>query len=381
MSAEHRVIVLGAGMVGAVIAEDLASDPALSVTLADVNPEAFSRLSGRHRLQTLTADLADPAGLGRAVEGFDLAVGALPGRLGFAALRALIDAGLSVVDISFMPEDAWDLDEAAKEGGVTAVVDCGVAPGMSNLLAGYAASVLDALESVAIYVGGLPKVRSLPWQYKAPFSPADVIEEYVRPARTVVDGCIVSKPALSEPELLDFPGVGTLEAFNTDGLRSLAHTLKARNMVEKTLRWPGHRELVAALRDSGFFGTGEIDADGVRVRPLDVTSSLLFPRWTFEKGEVDITVMRVEIKGTLAGAKAAFTYDLLDEADPETGFSSMARTTGFPAAIMVREVLSGRIQDRGVLPPELLATQPGLLGRMLEELEGRGVTFARQEPL
>src|SRR5262249_10095963 len=147
----------------------------------------------------------------------------------------------------------------------------------------------------------------------APFAPSDVIEEYVRPARMVENGKIVIKEALSEPELIDFPGVGSLEAFNTDGLRSLIQTLAGvPDMKEKTLRYPGHIELMRVLRPTGFFDQKPITVDGVSVRPLDVTSALLFPKWTFEEGEGELTVLRVIVEGKKNGAPARYQWDLLD---------------------------------------------------------------------
>ena len=142
-----------------------------------------------------------------------------------------------------------------RQRGVTAVVDCGVAPGLSNMMLGYHASQ-GAVSSYRCLVGGLPVKRTWPWQYKAPFSPVDVLEEYTRPARLVEGGCIVTRPALSEPELVDLDPVGTLEAFNTDGLRSLLVTMRqVPDMVEKTLRYPGHIDYIRVLRESGFLGT------------------------------------------------------------------------------------------------------------------------------
>lgn len=156
--------------------------------------------------------------------------------MGFCTLKTVIECGKDIVDISFFPEDPFKLDQLAKEKKVTAVVDCGVAPGCSNLILGYMASILDVIESFSCYVGGLPRIRTWPYEYKTPFSPSDVIEEYNRPARLVDNGKVVTQPALSEVELIDLPGVGTLEAFNTDGLRTLIRTMKVPCMKEKTMR-------------------------------------------------------------------------------------------------------------------------------------------------
>jgi len=379
MGAKKRVVVLGGGMVGSVLAKDLAREPDIAVTVADIDPKALNRLDPQTEIASLEADLGDPKKIRLLVAEFDLVVGALPGFMGYQTLQAVLEAGRNYCDISFMPEDAWDLTELAQEKGVTAVVDCGVAPGLSHMLVGFAAEKLEAVDRVAIYVGGLPLVRTLPFQYKAPFSPADVIEEYVRPSRLKEDGEVVLRPALSDPELLDFPEVGTLEAFLTDGLRSLVHTVASRTMVEKTMRWPGHRDLMMALRNAGFLSEEEMDVNGVTVRPLDVTTRLLFPLWSFEEGEVDITVMRVIVEGERNGEDQTFQWDLFDRADPATGFSSMARTTAFPAAIAARMLLRGEISEPGVVVPEQLGAREGVLEHFLTELKDRGVTFRSAE--
>lgn len=375
----RRVVVLGAGMVGSAIAHDLAASPELQVDVADRQPEALQRAAARGRAGTLQVDLGDPAAVGRLVAGYDLVVGALPSVMGLRTLAAVIAAGRSCVDISFMPEDAGSLDDLARRHGSTAIVDCGIAPGLSNMVAADTARRIGACERLAIYVGGLPVARHWPFDYKAGFAPWDVIEEYTRPARLVENGRLVLKEPLSEPELLDFPGVGTLEAFNTDGLRSLAATLSIPFMKEKTLRWPGHAELMRVLRDCGFFSLETLEAGGQRVRPRDVTAALLFPRWTFEEGEADLTVMRVRAEGAAAGRPAALQFDLVDRYDEATGLRSMSRTTGFVASAVARLLLAGRFERPGVHPPEHLVEAPGLLEQVLADLAARGVRWRQAE--
>ncbi|TVQ32861.1 MAG: saccharopine dehydrogenase [Phycisphaeraceae bacterium] len=377
----QNAVVLGAGMVGSVMAVDMARAGGFEVAVADVNEAALEKAAARARqagaeLRTINADLSDPASVRRVVEPADIVLGAGASRLGFATLRAVIEAGRNYCDISFMSEDALELDSLAKEQGVTAVVDCGVAPGMSNLLAGYGRAKLDRCENIEIYVGGLPRERRWPFEYKAGFSPADVIEEYTRPSRIVEHGKIVQREALSEPELMDFEGVGTLEAFNTDGLRSLAYTMDAPFMKEKTLRYPGHIELMRVLRAMGLFDHESIEVGGAHVRPIDVTSRLMFPMWTYEEGEEDLTVMRIIVEGERAGEKRRFVWDLLDFYDRESRATSMARTTAFPCAIVARMIAAGEVSETGVLAPEKLGAMPGVTERVLEELERRGVRFS-----
>jgi lysine 6-dehydrogenase len=364
-----KAIVLGAGRVGAVMAKDMAADH--EVTVADVRPDALERVAS-DRIKTVRADLGDPAAVKRIVADHDVVIGALASAIGLQTLRAVIEAGRPYVDISFMPEDGRQLSELARERGVTCVIDCGVAPGLSNLLAGHAALRLSPCETLDICVGGLPVERRWPYEYAAPFAPSDVIEEYVRPARLREHGKVVVKEALSEPELLHFDGIGTLEAFNTDGLRSLLD-LDVPTARERTLRYPGHVEIMKILRHTGFFSREPIEVGGQKVRPLDVTSALLFPRWSFFPRQPDFTVMRVIAVGMEQGRRVKLEWDLLDHYDKANDNRSMSRTTGFPATIVARLLLDGRFAKHGVFAPETLAGEAGLLEHMLTELDRRGV--------
>jgi lysine 6-dehydrogenase len=371
-------VVLGGGLVGRVMALDLARDKDARVTVADRDEKLLAQLT-RERLATRKLDLADRAAIRAAIADADVVVGAAPGHLGFSVLRTVIEAGKPFADISFMPEDSLELDALAKQHDVTAVVDCGVAPGLSNFLCGRAAALFDRVDRMLILVGGLPKRRVWPYEYRIVFSAVDVIEEYTRLARWVENGQLVVKPALTDPELFDLPHVGTVEAFNTDGLRTLAKTLQAPFMKEKTLRFPGHIEKMRVLRESGFFSHEPITlADGQRVRPFDVTTRLLFDAWRLPEGDADLTVMRVEVEGTIGGAHKTYTWDLYDEYDPQTRYTSMSRTTGFPCAIFARLLASGELKRPGVLPPELLAGDERLFATMLEELKQRGVELSLQ---
>ena len=281
------------------------------------------------------------------------------------------------MDISFFSEDPFELDELAKAQGVVAVMDAGVAPGMSNIILGYHNQRMK-VERYRCLVGGLPVKREWPWEYKAVFSPVDVIEEYVRPARYVENGALVVRPALSDSELIDFPEVGTLEAFNTDGLRTLIRTIGAPNMKEKTLRFPGHIEKMALLRDSGFFSEEPIEVGGAMVKPLDVTAKLLFPMWELKPGDGEFTVMQINVEGEQGGRRLRYRYDLLDRFDHETGTTSMARTTGYTATLAVRMVADGLYKETGISPPEYMGRIPGCVPYLLKGLAERGVVYTER---
>ncbi len=378
-----KAIVLGCGMVGSVMATDLAGDEAFEVTVADTRAGALEaavrRAAAQGRtVETVEVDWSDAGTLTDLIGPYDIVLGAMASTIGFASLRTIIEAGKNFCDITFMPEDAIDLDELARERGVTAVVDCGVAPGMSNLLAGYGASLLDECKNIEIYVGGLPRERRWPFEYKAGFSPYDVVEEYTRPSRIVENGEVVVREALSEPELMDFDGIGTLESFNTDGLRSLARTMRVPFMKEKTLRYPGHIELMRVFRETGLFGHEPIEVGGVKVRPIDVISALMFPKWTYEEGEEDLTVMRVTVSGCKDGRCVQHTWDLLDYYDQETRATSMSRTTAFPCSIMARLVGTGAFERPGVINPELIGPDAAIVDQLIREQAERGVVYTHR---
>lgn len=372
----QRVVVLGSGLVGAAVARDLADN--FDVTAVDRRAEALERAFSGTRVKTRTADLSRADALQEIVATSDLVVGALPGHMGYEALRAVIEAGKDVVDIAFFPEDPFGLDELAKERGVTAVVDFGVAPGMCHVLLGHQVATMDTVETFECLVGGLPVERTWPFEYKAPFSPSDVLEEYTRPARYVEHGVLVERPALTDPERIEVPGVGTLEALNTDGLRTLIRTMQVPNMKEKTLRYPGHGRLMEALREGGFLSTRPVTVEGASVRPLDVTSAILFPQWAPRDGEEEFTYMRVTVEGTTNGSDERVVWTLLDRGDAETGESSMARTTGYACTACVRLLADGRIEGPGIVVPELAAADSAVFEALLAYQRERGVVYERR---
>jgi saccharopine dehydrogenase-like NADP-dependent oxidoreductase len=369
-------LVLGAGTIGEAVAWDLTHmSPTAVVTVADRSADALARLARHLPVETVAFNAAQPDTVRALASGHDVVVGALPSRLGFGVMRALCEAGARYCDVSFIPEDAATLDALARRHGAVVVHDCGVAPGLSHVLVGEAVAQMARVDTVRIDVGGLPESPAPPFYYKAPFAPADVIEEYTRPARVVRDGQPVAVEALSGVETVQVEGIGRLDSFLTDGLRSLVTTVAARAMEERTLRHPGHLPLMVALRDAGFFATSALDVGGTSVTPREVTSRLLFPHWTYADGERDVTVLRVEVMGIdRSGAPNTRRWLLVDRPDAErTGrLSSMARTTAFPAAIVARWLGDGVVREPGAHPPESLGMH-GLVAPMLEALRHRGV--------
>ena len=367
-----KIIVLGAGLVGKAIAVDLSKT--FDVTSADINEEALKAVASSG-IKTKKLDVNNTTELQSVLANFDLVVGAVPGFMGYRMVESVIDAGKNIVDISFFPEDPFGLDASAKKKNVTVVTDCGVAPGMGNVILGYHNKRMK-IQNYECLVGGLPVVREWPYEYKAVFSPIDVIEEYTRPARYVQNSAMVVKEALSDPELIHFDGIGTLESWNSDGLRSLIRTMPdIPNMIEKTLRYPGCIEYLRVLRETGFFSTDELDVKGVKIRPIDVTAKLLFPKWKLKPGEEEYTVMRIRISGEENGKSRNYQYDLLDRTDKQTATLSMARTTGYTCTAAVHLVADNRFSRKGICPPEYLGEDENHFGFMMNYLKDRNVIY------
>lgn len=368
---EKKIIVLGAGMVGSAIAKDLSKS--YKVVVADLNEERLSKL---HPLETLVLNVTLEHDLEKAIFDFDLVVCAVPGFLGFKTLKRIIESKKDVVDISFCPEDTLVLNQVALNNNVTAVVDCGVAPGLDNIILGITNQEM-VVTHFECMVGGLPKTKKWPFYYKAPFSPVDVIEEYSREARYVENGHIITKPAMSDCEFIEIPSIGTLEAFNTDGLRTLLFTMShIPNMKEKTLRYPGHIQYVKALKESGFFNENKIDIKGFQISPLEFTSKILFDEWKLNEDEEELTVMTVKISGTsFDGVKRNVFYFIYDEFDKATKVSSMARTTGYTAAATADYILKNGFQ-KGVIAPEFIGSNRKFFEHLMDYLKQRNIKIS-----
>ena len=376
-----KIIVLGAGLVGAPMAIDLTKENKYDVTVADFSTDALNKLKNKcPELSVIQKDLSDPADVTNLVNEYDLVVNAVPGFMGFETAKAIIKAGKNCACIAFYEEDPFELDQLAKENNVTMIMDCGVYPGMGSALIMDRTMQLDKIESILTFVGGLPEVREWPSEYKAVFSPIDVIEEYIRPARYIENGYEIVRPALSDAEYIFFPETGTLEAFNTDGLRTLAKTIDSPNMKEKTLRYPGHIEKMAVLRELGFFSKEKsIKINDQETSPLEMTAQVLFPNWKLNPKEVDITIFKSIVEGIKDGKKIRYTIDMFDKYDPDTDVISMARTTGYTATIAIRMIADGVYNHKGISPPEYMGKYSECIDYMQKGLKERNVNWETTE--
>jgi len=370
-----RVLVLGCGKMGSAIAMDMAqSDEVSKVVLGDFNEKKTEQLAARlesDKVSGQRVDVMDQQATKKLMKNVDIVVNALPYEISFLAGKTAVEAGVHLVDLSY-EEQHWKLDTPAKEAGVTLVPDCGVAPGLANVLAGYGVSLMDEAEEIHILCGGIPQKPVPPLGYRIVFSTQGLVDMYCEKARIVMNGKIVEVDTLSGLEKVEFPGVGELEAFYTDGLSTLLRTMKGKvkNMDEKTARWPGHAEKIRAFRDTGFFSTEPIQVDDVKIIPRKVAVSIL-DKTIRLGGEEDVTVLRVDVTGKKDGNKVEHSFVMVDFFDKQRRVTSMARTTGYTASIVGRMVARGDIKERGVVPPEIALV--GKFKRFTSELADRGI--------
>jgi len=278
------------------------------------------------------------------------------------------------------------IDSKARQKAVTIVPACGLAPGLTNILAKYAADQMEDVDSVKIKVGGIPEVPKQPLNYKVVFSIESVLEEYVREALVVREGKKITIPALSEVEEVIFSELSEqkFEAFITDGLSTLPDTLrKVKVMEEKTIRWKGHAEQVQLLMDLGLFSERPINlkTTGARVSPRGLLSTLLDKKLAMHQGDKDMTLMRVDVQGRKRkGDKSTriHQYEMIDKFDAITQTTSMARTTAHPCSTVVLMILEGKITERGFIPPEL-AIKDDRFDEFIARLERQGLSIKERE--
>lgn len=358
---KQSVVVLGAGRVGKVIAADLSKE--FDVTSADVSQTSLDLLASQSGVKTRVTDLGNSEAVRNAVADADLVVCAVPGFMGFATLKTVIESGRDVVDISFFAEDAFELDELARKHNVTALVDCGVAPGTPDYLAGLHVGQMQ-IEDFEFMIGGLHFGRSGPNDYLPTFSPSDVWEEYTRPARYVKGWKLITMPPLSEPEIVEFRIGGhelTLEAFNTDGLRTLIRTMKGRipNMKEKTLRYPGHIAYIRELQETG--------------------KEWIPDTWKPGDDADEFTIMRINFRGVEGGKRKRIAYTMFVTYDETRRSSSMSRATGYSCTGVARCVLDGSYKRAGISAPSDIGETPGCAERIFAHLRARGILFERED--
>lgn len=374
-----RMLVLGAGLQGSACAYDLLAQPDVeTVTLADLHvgePKAFlaPHVGGRLALRTL--DVRDDEAVRRAVGEVDAVMSAIPYYFNFPLAAHAVEAGVHFCDLGGNTEIATQqrtLDAAAREKGITVIPDCGLAPGMVNILAQHGIDQLDSVDSVKIYVGGLPQHPEPPVNYQVVYSLEGVLDYYTTRSWVLRGGRLEQVTALSEVETIAFdPPVGELEAFHTaGGLSTMAFRYEGRvpTMEYKTLRYKGHATIMEAIRELGFLELQSVDVKGTKVVPRDLAVAVMGPRLT-KAHSPDLVALRVLVKGRKNGAGATIGWELVDHYDEGHDISAMMRTTGYSLAITGIMQARGQIAPPGVhTPDEAVPAAP-----YITELARRGI--------
>jgi lysine 6-dehydrogenase len=368
-----KILVVGCGKVGSEIARDLAGESEVdSVIAADSSFENLKKLKGFEKIRPRPLDISQKKLVQQVMKGVDLVCGALPGRIGFQVMMNAVEAGRDVVDISYTPEDPFKLSSMARDKEIAVVPQCGVAPGLSNMFVGDANRRLGSISGVRIFVGGLPQKPVGPLNYRIVFSLEDVINEYSRPVNVIRDGQKTRVEPLSGRGFLNFPGVGKLEYFLTDGLGSLPRSFpKVRDMRELTLRYPGHAEMMNTLRVLGFFDRRMRQVDGFKLEPRRLSLTLLKDAMSLGSPE-DLLAMRVEVDGP-SGKKSLVSYHVLDFYDRKSHVSAMARTTAYPCTSIALIAGMKKLRQVGVVTPERIAEDATHFRTVLSRLKKRRV--------
>jgi saccharopine dehydrogenase-like NADP-dependent oxidoreductase len=372
-----KILIIGTGHIGSVIAKDLAKNlSSTQITMADKDLKRAQEAAARTGMRSVSAiqlDIFDRKSLVDTLKGFDLAVGALPGEIGHKALRACIDAKVNMVDVSFMPENPLPLDEEARKAAVTIIPDCGVAPGLSHMLMMRGMSKLDKVHDAQILVGGLPAKPIPPLGYTITWSVEGLIDEYMRKARIIRNGKVTEVEPLDSLEEIELPSVGKLEAFISDGLRTLLYTAKdVENMAEKTLRYPGHIEKMKLLKELGFFDQEPVQIDTLSISPKSVTVNL--PEHRLKKPNIpDVLVMLVQVDGIKDGKRLRHSFFVLDHYDKRSKVSAMARTTAYTASCVAQLLAKKAITEVGIIPPEKLGANEAIFKKLSALLNKHGI--------
>jgi saccharopine dehydrogenase-like NADP-dependent oxidoreductase len=368
-----KVLVVGCGKVGSEIARDLARESEVdSVIAADASLENLKNLRATEKVTTRRLDISQKKLVQQEMRRADLVCGALPGRIGFQVMSQAAEAGRDLIDISYTPENPFRLHRKARDKEIILVPQCGVAPGFTNMCVGDAYRRLGQISRVRIFVGGLPQRPVPPLNYRIVFSLEDVVNEYARPVSVIENGVRKLVEPLSGRGFLNFPGVGKLEYFLTDGLGSLPRSFpRTRQMYEFTLRYPGHADMMNTLRVLGFFDRRERPVNGFQMEPRRLSMALLKENMSMGSPE-DLLALKVEAEGR-NGKGSTVSYRILDYYDGQRKVSAMARTTAYPCTSVALLVGMKKINHRGVVPPEKIAQDPSLFHSVLSRLEQKGV--------
>jgi len=360
-----KLVSVGCGYIGAVLAEEIVRSLDFeSLIICDNERQRIKNTARKlgEKVHPLQLDISKYSNLLKIIDDADFVIGLSPGRLGFSVMKACVEKQKSLVDLSYMVEDPFVFHEKAVESGVIIVPDCGVAPGLSNILIGKATSQLDDVEDVIIYVGGLPQKLKPPLDYKVTWCVEDLFEEYTRKSRIVRNGEIVEVGALEGLEEVEFKELGKFEAFFTDGVRTLHYTIKAKNMWEKTLRYKGHAEKIKFLIKMGLLTKEPLKT--MNISPWEFMCKFWGEKLSFVE-EKDFILMNIKVAGRKGLKKIKYTFRVLDYFNEESNITAMGRTTAYTAFTVIKLLTENKIKKSGLVPPEIL----GMNKEQVKEIE------------
>ncbi len=368
-----KLLSIGCGYIGSVLAEELVNSLDFEeLTICDTTKEKIEETAKNlgKRVIPLQLDISNYSNLLEIMENFDLVIGLAPGRLGYNVMKACVEKKKDLIDLSFMAEDPFVFQEAALEAGVSIIPDCGVAPGLSNMLIGKASSQSDEIEDAIIYVGGLPQNPKPPLNYKVTWCVEDLFEEYTRNAKIVRNGKNIEVEALEGLEEVEFEGVGKLEGFFTDSVRTLHHTVKAKNMWEKTLRYPGHVRKIKLLKKLGLFNKKPLES--TNISPWNFMCKFWEENLNFLEDK-DVLLMRIKVSGKTQSTNILHTYEVIDHFDEQRNITAMGRSTAYTAFAVIKLVMENKISKKGIVPPEILGMNKKIFQEIQRTLKNKNV--------
>lgn len=373
-----KLLSIGCGYIGSVLAEEIVHSLDFEkLVICDSTKEKVEETAKKlgGKIFPLQVDISNYSNLLEIIDDVDLVIGLSPGKLGFNVMKACVEKKKNLVDLSFMAEDPFLFQEQAIKKGTTIIPDCGVAPGLSNILIGKSASELDEVEDVLTYVGGLPQKAIPPLNYKITWCVEDLFEEYTRKARIVRNDETVEVDALEGLEEIEFEGLGEFEAFFTDGVRTLHHTIRANNMWEKTLRYPGHAEKIRLIKKLGLLKKESVKSIGMS--PWEFMCRFWEENLSFFE-EKDFVLMRTKVSGKKNSTKFMHTCEMIDYFDEKRNITAMGRTTAYTAFAVIKLLHENKIERKGVIPPEILGMDKKIFEKIKHTLEEKNIKIKQR---
>jgi saccharopine dehydrogenase-like NADP-dependent oxidoreductase len=373
-----KLLSIGCGYIGSVLAEELVNSLDFeNLVICDTTKEKIEETAKRlgKRVFPLQLDISNFSNLLKIIDDADLVIGLSPGRFGFKVMKACVEKKKNLIDLSFMAEDPFFFQESALEAGVSIIPDCGVAPGLSNMLIGKSSSQLDEVEDALIYVGGLPQNPIPPLNYKVTWCVEDLFEEYTRKAKIIRNGKTVEVHALEGLEEIEFEELGKFEGFFTDSVRTLHHTIKANNMWEKTLRYPGHVAKIKLIKKLGLLKKEPIKS--INVSPWEFMCKFWEENLSFFE-EKDLVLMRIKVSGRKNSTKFLHTYEMVDYFDEQKNITAMGRSTAYTAFAIIKLMIQNKINMKGVIPPEILGMDKKLFKEIQNILKEKDIKITEK---